>query len=241
MRSFAIALTMLLAGALPSLAQERAFAPSVAVVGQAEDWVRPDTAFINLNVTDDRASASDAANENARLTNAVIDGLRSAGIETKDISTVGLSLYPLMSDTRASTAGQPLKPVVTGFRAANVLRVRVREIDRTGALVALSVQNGALYEGVAFDLSDRVAREDALRVKAVVNARRRAELYAEGAAMKLGALRSLAGQAAAGPAPVFAAARTMAAATPSVGPLPIEPGLIALSQSVDASWELIAP
>jgi len=67
----------------------------------------------------------------------------------------------------------------------------VRDINRTGAFIAAAVQNGALYQSLSFDLSDREAREDALRVKAAANAMHRATLYAEGATMKLGALKSL--------------------------------------------------
>ena len=53
------------------------------------------------------------------------------------------------------------------------------------------MQSGALYQGLAYDLSDREARIDALRVKAAANAVHRAGLYAEGLGVKVGPPRTL--------------------------------------------------
>jgi uncharacterized protein len=226
-----------------ALSQDRAApaAPTVSVVGQAEAEARPDIATIILNVTDDRPTANDASNENTRITTAVVDGLKGSGIDAKDITTVGLSLFPIMSDQRDPKTNQPVRPVVNGFRASNRLKVRVRDIDRTGAFVAASVQNGALYQGVSFDLSDREAREDALRVQAVANAEHRASLYAQGASMKLGPLRSLGSEPGQHPAPYAAYGRAMSAAPGAPAPVVIEPGLITLSETINATWELAAP
>ena len=61
--------------------------------------------------------------------------------------------------------GQPRS--VTAYQAINRLAVPAQPIDKAGSIIEQGVQNGAVYQGVAFDLSDREAREDALRVKAV--------------------------------------------------------------------------
>ena len=131
-----------------------------------------------------------------------------------------------------------VKRTLSGYQASNALSVRVRAIDKTGSIIERGVQNGAVYQGVAFDLSDREAREDALRVKAVANAMRRASLYAEGASMKLGPLQAIDADLA---PPLYrvgsGAARTLNW-PPSATPLPIEPGLITLSESVTATWAL---
>ena len=112
----------------------------------------------------------------------------------------------------------------------------MREIDRAGAFIASAVQNGALYQTLSFDLSDREAREDALRVKAVANAMHRATFHAEGASMKLGAFRSLAADAGSYQ-PIGATVRALSVA-PGASPLMIEPGLITLHESINAAWEV---
>ena len=146
-----------------------------------------------------------------------------------------------MSDQRDPKTNQVVKTVVTGFRASNVLRIRLRDIDRAGALIGASVQNGALYQSISFELSDRDAHQDALRVKAVQNAAHRAALYAEGAQLKLGALRTLAADAGRMNFQSAPVGRVMAASVAGAAPAPIEGGVITLTESVTATYELTAP
>jgi hypothetical protein len=240
-RSLGLVATALMALGRPALGQEKPSPPTVSVVGEASAEARPDIAILGFEIADDRPTALDAANENARLVNAVIDGLKGSGVEAKDISTVGVSLSPVVSEARDPKTQQVARTVVTGYHARNVLRVKVREIDRAGAIIGASVQNGALYDDIAYQLSDREARLDVLRGQAAANAVHRAQLYAEGAGLKVGPLRSLSAGGAApqefGPRP-----RAMAmAAAPAAQPVQIEPGVITLSESVNATFELAAP
>jgi len=205
--------------------------PTVAVVGQASEDAKPDVATVSLTIEVEKSTAAEAANENARSAETVITGLTAAGVATKDVATVGLTLYPVWNNQ-----SQPRS--VTAYQAINRLAVRAQPIGKVGALIAQAVQNGAEYQGVAFDVSDREAREDVLRTKAVENAARRAELYARGASMKLGPLQTIRADAT---QPVFRplmeAARAVGAPGASIPP-PIEPGLITLTETVSASWAL---
>jgi len=215
--------------------------PTVSVVGLASEDARPDIAIVTFAISDERANANDAAGENARLSTAVVEGFKGSGIEAKDIATVGLSLVPVWNDERDAKTGQIVKRTLTAYQASSTLSVRMRAIDKAGAIIAQGVQSGAVYQGVAFDLSDRESREDALRVKAVGNAMRRASLYAEGASMKLGPLQAINADVA---QPMFrvgsGAARSLSMA-PAATPMPVEPGLITLSESVAATWALAPP
>jgi uncharacterized protein len=206
-------------------------APSVTVNGLATEDAKPDVATVELSVEVEKPTAAEAANENARRADAVIAGLKAAGVEAKDIATVGLSLYPVWNNNQ----NQP--HVISGYQATNRIAVRVQPLDKAGGLIAQAVANGADYQGVGFDVSDRQAREDALRVKAVENAAHRAELYARGAAMKLGPLQSIRADSAQPVYQPLAAARSFKAAAAPL-PAPIEPGLITLSEAVSATWTL---
>jgi hypothetical protein len=211
--------------------------PTVSVTGVATDEAAPDIASITFNLSDQRPTAADAEGENARVTTAVVAGLKASGIDDKDVSTLGLSLFPIWSEERDPKTGATLKRTLTGYQASATLRVRVRAIDKAGALVAQGVQNGATYQAIAFDLSDREAREDALRVKATANAMHRASLYAQGAAMKLGPLQSISAEGGQPAYPLAGAPRALAM-TSGASPMPIEPGEITLSESVVATWTL---
>ncbi len=154
----------------------------------------------------------------------MIAGLKGAGVADKDIATVGLSLYPVWNNQ-----GQPR--AVSAYQATNRIEVKVRPLDKAGALIAQAVQNGAAYQGLGFDLSDRAERQDALRGKAVENAAHRAELYARGGAMKLGPLQSIRADAAQSVIrPLMESVRAMPASG-APPPPPIEPGLITLTET----------
>jgi hypothetical protein len=228
----ALALAPIAAAAEESGPSAAGGAPTVAVSGQASEDAKPDVAMVSLSIEVEKPTAAEAASENARRAEAVLAGLEAAGVDAKDIVTVGLSLYPVWNNNQ----NQPR--VVSAYQATNRIAVRIRPLDKTGALIAQAVADGAAYQGVGFDVSDREAREDALRVKAVENAAHRAELYARGAAMKLGALQSIRADATP-PAfrPIMEAARAVGAPGASVSP-PIEPGLITLTETVSATWTL---
>lgn len=227
----ALAAALFVVATAPALADDSAAAapPTVTVVGQAAEDAKPDIATFSLSVEVEKPVAADAADENARRAKAVIAGLTAAGVADKDLSTTGLSLNPVWSSNSPRA--------VSGYQAINRLTVKAQPIGKVGTLIAAAVANGADYQSLGFDLSDRAAHEDALRVKAVENAAHRAELYARGAAMKLGPLRSIRADAA---APIFRPMaepmRAMAGGAPT--PPPIAPGLITLSETVTATWAL---
>jgi len=241
-RPFRLALPCVLALAAPAFAQDRP-TPTVTVTGEAHEDVRPDLAFISFEVAAERPTATDAQSEDAKAVAAVLDGLKGSGIDTKDIATVGASLYPVFSEQRDSRATAVVKSIVTGYRARNEIRVKLRDIERAGAIIGATVGNGALYQSLSYDISDREARVDSLRGKAAANAAQRAALYAGGLGLKVGPARSL---NATGerfePTPMLAA-KTFAGVDRSAGPvsLQIEPGVINLSESVNATFELVTP
>jgi hypothetical protein len=230
MRFIAVILSSLLAlGVVEASAQERAPA-TVTVAGEASEEARPDVAWLSLTIRDQKPTAAEASSENAHRANGVIAALAAAGVEAKDIVTVGLALDPVWS-------GQNSPRSVVAFEATNRLSVRVQPVDKAGPLLAQAVAAGAEYDGVGFDLSDREARQDGLRGKAVANAAHRAALYAGGVAMKLGALQSISAD---GAQPVFRPLSKTFAAAGAPTPPPIEPGPITLSESVTATWTLVA-
>ncbi len=221
----------------PASAQQPAppVPPIVSVVGVATEETRPDIALVSFEVFDQRPTASEAAAENARVTTAVLSGLKASGIDPKDIATVGLRLSAVWGEERDPKNDRIVKQTLTAYQASDTLSVKMRALEKAGAQIAEAVQNGATYQGVSFDLSDREQKEDALRVKAVANARHRASLYADGADMKLGALQSI---TAGGDEPVFRAAAKGVQMTAAANPMPIEPGLISLAESVNATFAL---
>ncbi|WP_395664944.1 SIMPL domain-containing protein [Methylocella sp.] len=219
-------------------AQEPAALPSITVVGEARAEVPPDVAVLSFAVSTEKKTAVDAAEANARATQAVIAEVRAEGVEPRDIRTLGVTLIPLYDDER-DPAGRLVRRTARGYEARNEISVRLRQLDRVGALARRWIESGAnRFDGVYFDVENKEAALDALRGEAMRDAERKADAYIKGFKVKLGRILSIAPRGA-GPRPV---AMAMARADKAGGAgtaIPIEPGVETLSVEVEARWELL--
>ena len=218
---------------------DAAHAPQISLNGSAFVDVRPDQASFTLGVVSEKPTAAEAAADNARAGTAALEMLKSLGIEAKDIRTTNLTLSPVTGEEREQRGPGPIKRGIVGYRASTSLLVLIRDVDKAGMIAAKVIDAGGnTYGGLTFSVSDRSAREDDLRGKAVSEAMRKASLYAHGAGMKLGRLISLVPEE---NHPIAYAndmgMARMASAAPMA--LPVEPGVSRIEVRVAASFELV--
>ncbi|AUH34836.1 SIMPL domain-containing protein [Paracoccus tegillarcae] len=160
----------------------RGHAARISVTGEGEALTQPDIATINLGVTTQADTAAAAMEQNSAQQTAVFEALAEAGIEGRDIQTSGLNLTPV---TDYSREGQP--PQVSGYRAQNMVTVRVRDLDSLGATLDTLVTAGTNeINGITFGRDDSDQVQDDARRDAVADARHRAEIMAEAAGLTLG-------------------------------------------------------
>ncbi len=212
--------------------------PRISVEGAAHEDVKPDRALLTLGVVSEKPTAALAAAENAKLATAAVAEMKRLGIAAADIKTLSVTLDPVMIEDRDPKTNQILKRTLTGYRATNSIGVTLRDVDRAGAIVSQIVESGAnTYRNVQFEVSDAEARLDSLREQAIREARRRATIYARGAAMKLGRLMAI------DPNPEPSGYADLPARKVAAGPvtvvLPIEPGVERIGARVTAVWELV--
>ncbi len=210
-----LASAMLAALALPALA-DAAGPPVLTVTGEGSASAAPDIAVVSLGVVSEAATAKDALAANARDMNAVVDTITGAGIEKKDVATSGLFVEPVYSDPSKDPQGQS---TITGYRVSNQVTVRIRDIGKSGPLLDKVISAGAnRVNGVSFEIGKSEALRDAAVKAAIVEARRRAELMAEAAGVKLGPIQSISANEGGGP-PVFRAMamKDAAPASPVLG------------------------
>jgi len=106
-----LALTALSA---PALAAEA----TVSIAGRGEVTAAPDTAFVTSGVTTQGATAREALDANTKAMNELLDTLKAAGIEPRDIQTSGFSVNPNYVYTDARDAnGYTLPPKINGYQA----------------------------------------------------------------------------------------------------------------------------
>ncbi|MCX8509917.1 MAG: SIMPL domain-containing protein, partial [Rhodobacteraceae bacterium] len=151
----AAALLVLPMAALPAWAAETG--GTITVSGEGQVATVPDMATVALGVTVNGDTAKAALDANSTALAAVIDRLKAAGIEARDIQTSGLSLGPLFD--YSSTNGGPQK--VLGYSASNQVAVRVRVLDQVGAILDAAVSDGAnTLNGISFGLADPAPSTD---------------------------------------------------------------------------------
>lgn len=219
------ALTLPLAA--PTLAED-AMARTISVTGTGVVESAPDMATLTIGVTTSGATAAEALAANSTATEAVIARLGASGIEPRDMQTSGLSLGPDYSKFDASAGGVP-----TSFIASNMVTVRVRKLDTTGAVLDAVVADGAnTLNGLTFGLADPEPAYNEARKEAVADARAKAELLALAAGVKLGAVVSIADSGAmTDPAPMYREAFG-GAGVPVVG------GELGLIANVSVTYEI---
>ena len=219
--------------ALPAVASADSHmtAPAtITVTGEGIVAAVPDLATVSLGVTmqGDTAAAAMAAGNTALQ--AVLERLKAAGIEDRDLQTSNLSLNPNWQSGDGTTA-----PVIVGYIASNILSVRVRDLDKLGAVLDAVVTDGAnTLNGISFGLADPDPVLDEARGEAVADARGRAELLVGAAGVKLGRILSIAesGGMMPMPAPMF----RMEAASDAV---PVAGGEVGMSASVTITYEIV--
>lgn len=204
--------------------------PSISVSGIGTVSVPPDVAVIDGGVTTDGKTAREASDANNVAMGKVLLALKSAGIEDRDVQTSRLSLQPQYGDaTRRSGAN-----TVTGYRAANRVTLRLRDVSKVASTVDTLVTSGANEIGnISFMVSEASKMLDDARTEAIADARRKAEIYAKAAGVTLGAPLAISEDGSGAPAPMVF--RKMAV---PVAPAPVAQGEETLRVSVNVTWEI---
>ena len=198
----------------------------VTVSGEATIAVVPDAVTIRIGVSTQGKTARAASDANAKEMTAVIAEIKENGIADKDIQTTSLSLQP-QYDPR-QTGGNRL----TGFQVNNQVTVKLRDMSKLPAVLDRAIAAGANeMSGIEFVVSEQSKMLDQARAAAIADARRKAELYAAAAGMKIGRVMAISEEGSA-PPPLYAPMRAGAAAPP------IAPGEQSLRAVVTVTYEL---
>jgi uncharacterized protein YggE len=198
----------------------------VTVTGEATVAVAPDTAVIRVGVNSTAKTAREAGDANSKQMTAVLASIKEAGIADRDVQTSRLSLQPQYDSSRPGISK------LLGFQANNQVTINIRDIGKLPAIIDQAIAAGANeMSGLEFVVSQQSKLLDQARDEAIVDARRKADLYAKAAGAKLGAVVSINEEGSA-PQP-----RPMQAMRGGAG-VPIAPGEQTLHAVVTVSYEL---
>jgi hypothetical protein len=192
--------------------------PRISVRGSGVVSAKPDMANLQVGVSIQNPSLETAQSEAAGKMEALVQQLKAAGIDEKDINTTQYNVEPVM-DYRDGQS-----PTVTGFRVTNVVEVKIRDLSKASKLIDDLVKSGAntIY-GLNFGFSDPSALMKQAREAAVKDAREKAEQLAGLNGVALGAVLVVDDGGANVPPPAIEAKVANMAAQDAALP-PINPG-----------------
>jgi hypothetical protein len=199
------------------------------VQGEGKASAAPDKATVVLGVQTRDASAAIAAAENARLMNETIVALLAAGIAESEIQTSGYSLGTESQDAPVMAGEKQKAPE---FVASNTVTVNLNNTTDVGLVLDTAVAAGSnRIQEVAFDLKNPQPQKDLALTLAIEDARRKAEIAAKAAGVKLGRVLEISE----GYGYVTAASKSANFAEFAT---PIQPGRMEITASVTMTYEI---
>lgn len=204
---------------------------SFTVEGTGKVTAAPDVAVVNAGVTAQGASVKAVQDQLNKAQNALIDAVKKAGVDAKDIQTSNYNINPTY-DFRSGSQR------ITGYQASSNVTIKVRKIDSANAVIDAATAAGANeVGGITFDVDDKTKAQNEAREKAVAEAKRKAEDAARIAGFKLGRVINYSENFGGEPRPVFMMAKTDSAA-PEQAPTQVEPGTNEITVTVSLSYEI---
>jgi hypothetical protein len=145
---------------------------TLVVSGRGEAYGKPDLALISFAVVSEAKTVAEAMAQNSQKMNAVIQFVKSQGVEDKDLKTTTFSLRPRYEWREDLSSQRQL----VGYEARQQLEVKVRAMDKIGRFVEGASAAGANQIGdLQFTIDNREELERKAREEAVKNAKDRAK------------------------------------------------------------------
>lgn len=224
----------LLAGPSPLAAQDIAASArraTLTVSGEGKASAAPDMATLSSAVVSEGKTAREALDANSAAVAQMIESIKAAGVEARDISTSGFSVQPRYAPQKKEEDALH----IAGYQVTNGVTLQVRDLGKLGDLLDRLVTSGAnQIGGIAFDIAEPGRLEDAARAEAVKDARHQAGIIAEAAGVRLVRVVSIAGDGGVRPMPRM----MMAARAEKMDSVPVEAGETQVRAGVTVVYEI---
>jgi uncharacterized protein YggE len=221
--------------------------PSLSVTGTGKLEAAPDVAEITLGVRTQETTAEKALAANSEAMTKVHAVLKERGVAAKDIQTTQIQISPVYSQPEPHPVGdnREFVPRLIGYQVDNNVQITARQIAKLGSLIDGLVQAGAnQVGGISFRVSDPDKLLDELRRRAMIDAKRKAELLAGEAGVVVGLPLKIEldedGSAVPSPHYMALGRAGMMAAQPTA-PAPIAPGQQELRVRVHVTYRILEP
>ena len=209
--------------AAPALAADKL----LTVTGDATVNVAPDTAVIRIGVTTSRQNR--ARSQRRQCPAGDIGAGRDQGSRASATATCRHRACRCSRNTIRARAGTAR---LLGFQVTNQLTVKFHDIDKLPGFLDRAIAAGANeMSGIEFIVSEQSKLLDQARDDAVADARRKAELYAKAAGVKVGQVMTIIEEGSSPPPRPMQAMRAAG--------VPVAPGEQTLRASVTVTYAII--
>ena len=158
---------------------------TITVFGVGEVWAKPDLAIIDFSVNSEKKTIKEAFEENVEKMNSIIEAMKKQGIDEKDLKTINFNIYPRY-EWQANVLFPNEKRVLVGYTVEQTLRVKIRDLNKTGEIVELALKNGANQVGsLQFTIENEDQLKSLARKEAIEKAKERAKEIAQQLGVKL--------------------------------------------------------
>ena len=150
---------------------------TISVSGTATASIEPDLLVVTFGAETREKTAIASLLANSAAMTSIVDSVRILGITDDEISTSGLSIYPVYDGYTEPITGRYVQELA-GYEVTNIITIKTPQLDMAAEIIDGAVSAGATrVDGVSFTLSpqNQLDVKDELIGKAVLNAKKKAE------------------------------------------------------------------
>lgn len=148
---------------------------SISVTGEGEAVSVPDIAVFSFSVSADAKNVSDAQVIVTKNSDAIFAGLKTLGVEDKDIKTTDYSVWPKYTYTSMPCSQNYCpqgKQIPDGYTVSQTVSIKVRKTADAGKALAVVGDKGATnVSGLTFTTDDPNKNINDARAKAIEDAK----------------------------------------------------------------------
>jgi uncharacterized protein YggE len=206
---------------------------TITMSGKGTIKSAPDKVTVSAGVESQAQTAKEALAKNTAAMTRVVDALKSAGIDPKDIQTTDFSVNPQYEDRDDDKK----PPRIVGYTVDNMVYVTMHDTSKIGAVLDQLVQAGSnAIGGVYFSVDKPEDLEKEARKRAIEDAIAKAKLYAEATGAELGPVQTISEQG--GYTPYYPVSPSPKMESAAARLVPIEAGTQNTNIEVQVTWEL---
>lgn len=211
---------------------------TISLQGTGSVSVAPDMAIISFGVTQEAKTAREALDQNNKAMGEILSAMRENGVEEKDLQTSGFNVSPRYVYPKRKTNGEQPAPQITGYLVSNQLTVRIRDINKVGGILDLSVTLGMNSGGnIQFTNANTKDIIKQARTRAVEDALEKAQTLATAANVKLGNILNINENSSRHRPVAIAQARSLSVQESAA--VPIASGENSYKVNVQMTWEIL--